>query len=523
MPYEIIRYTNLEHILKKILKISEMPHLSFYQHQGSKNESLCNFVSKNINHITPQQLYQNYKDATKQYPQIQIINTECLINFSLLNRIKNKFYESLHIQEVFELLVIGIIETKCSQSYNIHNHSIHRINESNRYTHMHLQNLVFLELYAEPIWKKHNQVFTEYLNQLYNLRILILKGRVPSALLVNSKLYGKFNDCTFTADQIEYLFLENYPISIISHFPNLKFLQIKIKQQILVHNVIQLSKYLHPNYKTLEHLVLVNTTIENNKATYVAHNSNGHYYLTTFLLTNIKVQNISNTEHNIKIFSSRSSTYQPPNNTNLIYQFLYNRDERILYPFNKSTQPLKGNNIYNINISIKEKNNTAASYAKLLTQNINHTYNQSTSQSITHTADYTYNKHNSQNLGNKDIFKINDEPFVSDVQPRIPLPYKKRKLNTDDYNLTAQTPNHILYHQDSTSTTNYDSFNNTQPGNDKPFISGVQTRIPLPHKKRKLNTDDYNLTAQTPNHILYYQDSTNPTNYDSFNNTQPKC
>ncbi|WP_395878418.1 hypothetical protein [Ehrlichia muris] len=473
MPYEIIKYIHLEHILKKTLKISEIPHIDFYQHPTSKNESIFNFMSKNIKTITPQQLCQNYKDATKEYLQIQIITTECLINLLLLNRIKNIFHASTHIQETFELLVIGIIETKCCQSYDPHKHSIYliyRMNEINRNANMHLQNLVFLELYAEPLWKRHNQPFIKYLNQLHNLRILILKSRVPNALLLNAR-YSKRNDCAFTVDHIECLFLENYPISIINHFPNLKFLQIKTNQHIFSPSLINLSKYFHPNYKTLEHLVLANAIIANNKATYLC-DSNMQRYRTTFSLTNIKVQNISKTEHNLKISSSSSSTYQSPNNTNLAYQFLYNIDQRILYPFNKSTQTLKGNNIYNINIIINEENNTATFPIKSLTQNINHTCNQSTSQSRIHHADYTCNQHNSQNLGY--IFKINDEPFVSAVRPRTPLPYKKRILN------------------------NYDSFHNTHPRNDEPLVSAVGPRTPLPYKKRILN------------------------NYDSFHNTHPR-
>ncbi|AHC39049.1 hypothetical protein [Ehrlichia muris] len=478
MPYEIIKYTHLEHILKKILKISEIPHLDFCQHPGSKNESLLDFMLKNIETITLQQLYQNYKDATKEHLQIQIITTECLINLLLLNRIKNKFHAMPRIKETFELLVIGIIETKCFQSYDPHKHSIHRMNAINRDTDMHLQNLVFLELYAEPIWKQHNQPFTQYLNKLHNLRILILKSRVPNALLSNSTRYSKRNDCTFTADHIECLFLENYTISIINHFPNLKFLQIKITQQILSPIVINLSEYFHPNYKTLEYLVLANAIIENNKATYL-YNSYMHKYSITFSLTNIKVQNISKTEHNLKISSSSSSTYQPPNNTNLAYQFLYNIDTRILYPFNKSTQTLKGHNIYNINIIINEENNTATLPIKSLTQNINHTCNQ----------------HNSQNLGY--IFKINDEPFVSAVRPRTPLHYKKRILNNydsfhnthprnDEPFVSAVRPRTPLHYK-KRILNNYDSFHNTHPRNDEPLVSAVRPRAPLPYKKRILD------------------------------------
>ncbi|AHX04413.1 hypothetical protein [Ehrlichia japonica] len=449
MPFEIIRYTSLESILKKILNISEIPQLDFHQYKSSKNESLYRFVNKNIKPILSNQHYYNYKNATKEYPQIQIINTECIINLLLLNCIQKKLHNVLDVKEIFELLIIGIIETKCSKLYNNHIHSIHHINIKNRDASTYLKNVVFLELYAEPIWKKHIRAFTEYFNRQHNLRILILKNRASDSSLKSSKQYSNTDFMLagnhLTANHIECLFLENYQISIISHFPNLKFLQIKIKPDTFLQEEIQLSKYFHPHYKRLEHIVLANTMIGNNKATYFSYyNHNKYPSSITFSLTDINVQNISTIEHNIVVHSSRNLTNQLPNNINLAYQFLYNMDEKILYPFNKSTQTLKGNNVYNINITIKERNNTATSPAESLTQNI----------------DLIHNQQSAQNLGNEYILKINDNPSVSGTQLRTPIIRSgKRKLNTDDYNPIAQTINY----QDSIRTTNDTSFSTTQP------------------------------------------------------------
>ncbi|AHX08605.1 hypothetical protein [Ehrlichia chaffeensis] len=450
MPFEAIKYNNLETVLKKILEIPEIPHLNLLPYESSQNKSYQTFIEENIEKLSD---YNRYKNATREHYQIQIINTECLVNLLLLNFIEEKIRCCIRKQEKFQLLVIGVIETKCFKFYNNHFHDILHL------TKLHLKNLVFLQLNAEPKWKIRTCHFTRYLNAQNNLRILILNNRTTNCLKVSNQIKHDKPTFKFTSNQIEYLFLENYPLSIIGCFPKLKFLQIIIQPYTTTTYKIKLFKYFHPNFNMLERLVLVNAKIENNEAIYPSQKY--HNVSTILSLTNIKVQKyISNKKHHIMIYGNRNSSYQPPNDT--AYQFLYNNNDRTLHLSNEFTKILTRNNIYNtynINISIKgeispntlmehnKTGNIALSPDKSLIQYINYIYDPSTKnlsnvtniidtpyiitghninqtefvdsssinftpELIKHTVDCRYNQHSTQILDNGNSTRTDDDLFT---------------------------------------------------------------------------------------------------------------